>query len=298
MSTLRHSFYSAPRVGRRLAAWLAFGAVGLATGAVWATGFASSTAGNGTTDPSPAVTKTAPDGRHVGARAAPWPTRPALTFDWDRPLGLDRRRHGDVHGRPERRGSTTARPTTSRMLLANTSVLTGWASLQLEIERVDEAAGGTVRRRPTSTARPTPKVLNFDDEDAGVYWNGLAGDARLLPRRRRERRRRRRAARSCAPPRTRRRRRSRRSSRRSTAPPNQRAPRADARPPPADAPPPMLPTTLLADPRCGASRAARAPACSAGRRAAPQRWLVLADARDGRRRAASATCAPGRRWRR
>ena len=62
------------------------------------------------------------------------------------------------------------------MLLANTSVLTGWASMQLEIERVDEAAAGTCTATDFNGAT-NPKVLNFDDEDAGVYYNGLAGDA-------------------------------------------------------------------------------------------------------------------------
>ena len=62
------------------------------------------------------------------------------------------------------------------MLLANTSVLTGWASLQLEVERVDEAASGTCDADDFDGAT-NAKVLSFDDEDAGVYWNGLAGDA-------------------------------------------------------------------------------------------------------------------------
>ncbi len=61
------------------------------------------------------------------------------------------------------------------ILLTNTSVLTGWASMQLEIERVDEAAGDPCVAADLN-GTVNPKLLNFDDEDAGVYWNATAGD--------------------------------------------------------------------------------------------------------------------------
>ncbi len=51
---------SAPRSRRRLAAWLAFGAVGLATGAVWATGFASAGGASSGRVTSPALARSAP----------------------------------------------------------------------------------------------------------------------------------------------------------------------------------------------------------------------------------------------
>ena len=130
----------APR-GRRLAAWLAFGAVGLATGAVWASGFASISAGNGNTDPSPAVTKGTP-AVATSSLSGTVTDETAAVVRLGRPLGLDRRRHADVHRRPERRATPTKTYNVA-VLLANTSVLTGWASLQLEIERVDVAAAGT-----------------------------------------------------------------------------------------------------------------------------------------------------------
>src|SRR3954454_19423837 len=63
MSSMPSPTSSKPR--RRLAAWLAFGAAGLATGAVWATGFASISGANGTTGGSPALAKTPPAGATI-----------------------------------------------------------------------------------------------------------------------------------------------------------------------------------------------------------------------------------------
>jgi hypothetical protein len=48
--------------------------------------------------------------------------------------------------------------------------------MQLKLERVDEAASGACTPADFDGTN-NPKVLNFDDEDAGVYWNGVAGDA-------------------------------------------------------------------------------------------------------------------------
>ena len=74
-------FNSAPRSRRRLAAWLAFGAVGLATGAVWASGFGSATAANGATVVSPALAKTPPVAA-TNALAGTVTKVSDLTFDW------------------------------------------------------------------------------------------------------------------------------------------------------------------------------------------------------------------------
>jgi hypothetical protein len=52
------SSHFAGRSRRRLLAWVVFGVVGLGTGAVWATGFATVTGANGTVAGSPAVTRT------------------------------------------------------------------------------------------------------------------------------------------------------------------------------------------------------------------------------------------------
>jgi hypothetical protein len=162
------------RRSRRLAAWLAFGAVGLATGAVWASGFASISAGNGATAGSPAVTKTAPT-TATSALNGTIDDESALAFDWNGRWGsiaADTLMFTvDLSG-ADYNGKTY----NVALLLANTSVLTGWASLQLEVERVAIAAAGTCDANDFD-GNTNARILNFDDEDAGVYWNGLAGDA-------------------------------------------------------------------------------------------------------------------------
>ncbi len=166
---------SAPaRRGRRLTAWLAFGAIGLATGAVWASGFASISAGNGTATGSPAVTKTAPAAA-TSALSGTVDDETALSFDWNGRWGTiadDTLMFTvDLSG-----GTYNGKTYNIALLLANTSVLTGWASLQLEVERVAIAASGTCDANAFD-GNTNAQILNFDDEDAGVYWNGLAGDA-------------------------------------------------------------------------------------------------------------------------
>ena len=137
----------------RLAAWLAFGAVGLATGAVWASGFASGTGANGATVISPALTKTAPT-RATSALSGTTTARHDARVRLGRPLGLDRRQ--EVMFKVDLSGADYAGKTYNiALLLANTSDMTGWASMQLKLECVDVAASGTcvataVRRHATT----------------------------------------------------------------------------------------------------------------------------------------------------
>jgi hypothetical protein len=164
---------SSSRARRRLGAWLAFGAVGLATGAVWATGFASVSADNGTAVGSPAVTKSAP-ATATSALAGTVTDEAELLFDWNG-------RWGSIAADTlmftvDLSDMDSANTYNVALLLANTSVLTGWASLQLEVERVAIAADGTCNASDFD-GNTNARILNFDDEDAGVYWNGLAGEA-------------------------------------------------------------------------------------------------------------------------
>jgi hypothetical protein len=159
---------------RRLTAWLAFGAVGLATGAVWATGFASGTGANGTTVISPALTKTAPSTATTALSGTATAVTP-LSFDWQG-------RWGSIAAdttmfKVDLSGSNYAGKTYNlALLLANTSDMSGWASMQLKLERVDVAASGSCTASDFDGTQHA-KVLNFDDEDAGVYWNAVPGDA-------------------------------------------------------------------------------------------------------------------------
>jgi hypothetical protein len=160
---------------KRLAAWLAFGAAGLATGAVWASGFATVSGANGTTAESPAMAKTAPT-PDASALAATADDVTALSFDWNGRWGS--LAANTVMFKVDLSGSqfNGTRRYNVAVLLANTSTLTGWASLKLKFARADLAANGSCTAADL-TGSPHPKVLDVDNQDAGVYWNTLPGDA-------------------------------------------------------------------------------------------------------------------------
>lgn len=159
---------------RRLAAWLAFGATGLATGAVWATGFASVSAGNGTTGESPVMGKTAPS-TNTSALSNKVTAVDPISFDWDGRWGKITASKVMFKVDLSGAGFSGSKRYNIALLLSNTSVLTGWASLQLEFEQVQVAANGTCDAADFDGTQD-PKVLNVDDQDAGVYWNNLVGD--------------------------------------------------------------------------------------------------------------------------
>ena len=244
---------------RGLTAWLAFGATGLATGAVWASGFATSTAA--TTAPAaplnrPALAKTAPavnTSALNGKATAVDPARVRL----GRPLGLDRRQHRDVQGQPERRlvrrqdlqhrhaAGQHVRP--HRLGLAAAQARAGPGRRRRHVrpgrlhrlrERQDPQ-----RRRPGRR-----RLLERPGGRQGVLPRHLRWPTATTPR-----------APSCAPPRTHRRPTSRRSSRRSTAPPKHRTARATPCRPPVCSPTPRF-----------ASRGCARPPSTASRRAGPR----------------------------
>lgn len=162
---------------RRLAAWLAFGVAGLATGAVWASGFASATGANDATLESPAMAKTAPlvDTDALDTKA----TKVAdLAYDWQG-------RWGGISAditmfKVDLTGAEFAgKDYNLAVLLANTSTMTGWATHQVEVE-INKLASGTADCSTAdydgTTAANEPKLLNSDNEDSGVYWNAVDGD--------------------------------------------------------------------------------------------------------------------------
>ena len=163
-----------PRSRRRLAAWLAFGAVGLATGAVWATGFTSFTGTQGTVVESPAMTKGTPavQANPLNGLAAPVAD---ISFDFDGRWGKIAANTAVV--KVNLSSQAAGKHFNIALLLANTSDLTDWASMQLKVENVYEATGTASCDVSHFTGSAHAKVLNFDNEDAGVYWNGLPGDA-------------------------------------------------------------------------------------------------------------------------
>jgi hypothetical protein len=160
------------RPRRRLAAWLAFGAIGLATGAVWASGFMSTTGVFGSAAPADALTKGTP---------AVSPDTLAGTASEITPLAFNfTGRWGSVADTAMVRVdlSTQAVGTYNvALLLSNTTALTEWASLQLNLEEV-VASGGVAPKTCVAgdfTGASNPQVMKFDAVDAGAYWNALDG---------------------------------------------------------------------------------------------------------------------------
>ena len=154
---------------RRLAAWLGFAAVGIATGAVWATGFASIGGATGTEAASPIVTPSAP-GDQAADLASAVTAGSALTVNWDGRWGSTADTNFftvDLSAKPNTQTFNIA------FLLTNDISGAGWTSLQLKLEAVDIAAGPCVPADFDGTNRP--EVMAFDTQDAGVYWNGLPG---------------------------------------------------------------------------------------------------------------------------
>jgi hypothetical protein len=165
---------SVPRSRRRLAAWLAFGAVGLATGAVWASGFGSATAANDSLAVSPALVKTTPDPA-TNDLAGTVTKISDLAFDWEGRWGSisadSTMFEVDLSALPAINDYNLA------LLVANTTVLAGWASTQLQVERIDVLAGGDCTGLDYTKAGAHADILHFNDEDGGVYWGPLPGDA-------------------------------------------------------------------------------------------------------------------------
>jgi hypothetical protein len=176
MSSIDNSPHTASprsRSRRRLAAWLAFGVIGLALGAVWATGFIGFTAANGATVESPAMTKGAPDPASSALSTVASKVND-ITFDWAGRWGsipADK-----ILVKVDLTGAQYNGKTYNvAVLLTNTSDLTEYASLQLNLENVQKAASGTCAAADYDGTKDN-KVMNIDNEDAGVYWNGLDGD--------------------------------------------------------------------------------------------------------------------------
>lgn len=162
---------AARRRRRRLVAWLTFGVLGIAMGAVWATGFASIGGATGTHTASPIVAPTSPV-THSPDLAGLVTAGSPLTVDWQDRWGSVAATNFftvDLSGQPVGQTYNIA------FLLTNTTTPTGWASLQLKLENRDIATGPCVASDFDGTNRP--KVMAFDHNDAGVYWNGLPGNA-------------------------------------------------------------------------------------------------------------------------
>jgi hypothetical protein len=169
MSTVTSATPAKGRARRRLAAWISFAVLGVAMGAVWATGFASIGGATGTNGPSPFLAPSNP-GAHTADLSGTANAGSPFTVDWAGRWGSNAATNFftvDLSGQPGTRTYNIA------FLLTNDISTAGWSSLQLKMENKDIVSGPCVASAFDGTNRP--QVMPFDAKDAGAYWNGLAG---------------------------------------------------------------------------------------------------------------------------
>jgi hypothetical protein len=166
---------SRSRSRRRLAAWLAFGVAGIAAGAVWATGFATAGGQQGTQTASPILAPQDP-AAHPANLAGLVTAGSTLTYNWTG-------RWGSVASTNmftvDLSGQSAGNTYNVAVLLDNGGSFdntTGWSSLQLKLEETTPAGAACAASDFDGTKNP--RVMAFDTQDAGVYWNGLAGGAK------------------------------------------------------------------------------------------------------------------------
>jgi hypothetical protein len=174
-----HTAIPRSRSRRRLAAWLAFGAVGLATGAVWATGFATTGGQVGANDPAQFINPSDPADHNPDLQNKISANASGLDYDWDG-------RWGSVTDtqlfKVDLTGSgLAANKYNVGFLLTNGTLLSGttgsgWSTIQLKIELLQKAASATCADSDFAGATTDQKVMAFDADDAGVYFNNLDGD--------------------------------------------------------------------------------------------------------------------------
>jgi hypothetical protein len=169
MSTISSTPSTGRRSRRRLAAWLAFAVLGIAMGAVWATGFASIGGATGSNAASPFLAPSAP-GDHTADLASAATAGSPFTVDWAGRWGSTAATNFFT---VDLSGQSASRTYNIAFLLTNDISSAGWTSLQLKMENKDIASGSCAAGDFDGTNRP--KVMPFDAKDAAAYWNGLPG---------------------------------------------------------------------------------------------------------------------------
>jgi hypothetical protein len=148
---------------------MAFGAIGLATGTVWATGFASISGATGTDGASPILAPSAP-GAQTAALSGKVAAGSALTINWAGRWGSTAATNFFTI---DLSAESVSQTYNLAFLLSNDISAGGWTSLQLKLENVDIASGACSAAAFDGTVRA--KTMVFDSRDAGVYWNALPG---------------------------------------------------------------------------------------------------------------------------
>jgi hypothetical protein len=158
------------RSRRRLAIWLAFAALGVSMGAVWATGFATIGGANGTNAASPPLSSSDP-AAHTSDLAGTATAGSDLTVDW---VGRWGSTAATRFFTVDLDSKSSANNYNLAMLLTNDISNQGWTTLQLKVENADVGSGGTCNATVFDGTN-APKLMVLDTRDAGVYWNNLPG---------------------------------------------------------------------------------------------------------------------------
>jgi hypothetical protein len=141
-------------------------------GAVWATGFASIGGANGTNAPSPPLSSSDP-AAHTSDLAGTATAGSDLTVDWvGRWGGTAATRFFTV----DLDSKSASNDYNLAMLLTNDISNHGWTSLQLNLELFDAGTGTCAASDFDGTG--TKHLVALDSQDAGAYWNNLAGGKR------------------------------------------------------------------------------------------------------------------------
>jgi hypothetical protein len=158
------------RLRRRLALWLGLGVLAALMGAVWATGFAEIGGSAGSESPAAVNEATGGDDQPSQLQGRVTAGSP-FTVNWSGRWGSNADTlffTVDLADKPAAEKYNVA------FMLSNSISNAGWQSLQLRVENADVSSPASCTASLFDGTK-RPKVMPFDTEDAGVYWNNLDG---------------------------------------------------------------------------------------------------------------------------
>jgi hypothetical protein len=161
------------RSRKRLAIWLSFAVLGVSMGAVWATGFASVTGNAGSDSGSSIVATSGPSQPTSSLNSTASANGAGWTVGW---AGLQGSTTKQWFFKVDLTGKSGTYNVAALMSNGAAVSASNWSTLQLNMENDDTGTDNTVDcATATFNGSNQSKVVTFDTQDAGAYWNGLAG---------------------------------------------------------------------------------------------------------------------------
>jgi hypothetical protein len=163
------------RTRRRLAIWASFAVLGISMGAVWATGYANISGTAGSDSGSPIVAAHGPSQPASALAGVVTANGSGWTVSWN---GLQGSVAKTYFFKVDLTGQSSSNTYNVAALMSNGSAVSGsnWATLQLKMENFDAGTTSTFDcTTATFDGTQNPDTVYFDTQDAGAYWNGLAG---------------------------------------------------------------------------------------------------------------------------